>query len=109
MWESSGAWNAVNGASKGIYVKVAAGAWGTNDIAAILLIDNDWTMSPYEEASGMFELVSPTDIKSVVTTDNLTFNFRSEQTNRSAGIVVDGASMTLYGVQMGLKYWYTLS
>lgn len=108
FWESSGAWNAINGANKGIYVKASGSAWA-DSIAAMLFKDNDWTLSPYAELAGSFELVGTTDIKSVVTSDNKTFNFRSEQTNRTAGIVVDGASLTIYGVQMGLKFEYTLS
>jgi len=57
-------------------------------------------------------MLGATDIKSIISTPALmnskTINVRSEETNRSDAIVVDGASLTLYDVDAYIYVEYTL-
>lgn len=111
MKDSSGAGNAINGASKAIRVKVSTGAWGTDDIIAMIMPDNGWDCDADARGSGGF-MLGATDIKSIMSTPTLmngkTINVRSEETNRSDAIVVDGASLTLYDVDSYIYVEYTL-
>jgi len=99
--DSSGSANAIAGASKTIRVKKSTGAWGTDDVVAIDVPNN--TLSTDGSATeGGDIIVGDNDIKAEVDADNSTYNFRSEQTNRTDAIVVDAASLTLVDCQTAL-------
>jgi len=98
--DSSGAANAINGASKGIRVKKSTGAWGTDDVMAIDVPNNTLATAAGGTEGGDC-WIGDNDVDSEVDAVG-TYNFRSEQTTRSDAIVVDGASLTLHDVQMGL-------
>jgi len=109
--DSSGATNAINGASKAIRVKVSTGAWGTNDIIGMIMPDNGWNCDANARGTGGF-MLGATDIKSIMSTPALmngkTINVRSEETNRSDAIVVDGDALTLYDIDSYIYVEYTL-
>jgi len=109
--DSSGATNAINGASKAIRVKVSTGAWGTNDIIGMIMPDNGWNCDANARGTGGF-MLGATDIKSIISTPALmngkTINVRSEETNRSDAIVVDGDALTLYDIDSYIYVEYTL-
>lgn len=111
MKDSSGATNAINGASKAIRVKVSTGAWGTNDIIGMIMPDNGWNCDANARGTGGF-MLGATDIKSIISTPALmngkTINVRSEETNRSDAIVVDGDALTLYDIDSYIYVEYTL-
>jgi hypothetical protein len=98
--DTSASDNAINGASKTIRVKVSTDSWGTDDIVALTFADNQLYCVASTKENG-FVMVGTADLDSVVDSD-ATYNFRSEQTNRSDAIVVDGNNLELYDVQVGL-------
>jgi len=98
--DSSTAANAINGASKGIRIKKSTGAWGTDDVMAINVPNNSMATDASSTEGGDC-WIGDNDVDSEV--DGVgTYNIRSEETTRGDAIVVDGASLTLYDVQMGL-------
>ncbi len=106
--DSSGGANAINGAGKKVRVKKSTGVWGTDDVAGITMADNQLATDASLTDPGDV-IIGDTDIKSEVdSVDNVTYNIRSEQTNRADALVVDGASLTLYDVYTGLRVYYTL-
>ena len=92
--------NAINGASKTIRTKLSTGAWGTDDIVALTFDDNQLYCVASTKENG-FVMVGSADLDSKVVGDG-TYNFRSEETNRSDAIVVDANNLYLYDVQVGL-------
>lgn len=107
--DSSGAANAINGASKTIRVKKSTGAWGTDDVVGITVADNQLATA-LNATEGGDMIVGDADISSEVDDlDNVTYNVRSEQTNRTDALVVDAASLTLYDIYSGLRCYFTLS
>lgn len=90
--------NAINGA-QAIRVKKSTGTWGTDDIAAIDLPDNLWTVGASTRESGDI-LIGDNDIKGEVDGDG-TYNFRFEDA------LVDLASLQLNDVLVGLKFYFT--
>jgi len=107
MMEDSGAVNYINAASKAIRAKVSTGAWGTDDIVAMTMTNGMWVVAASSTDGGDC-LISNEDIKAVATGAAMTVNFRSEETNRSGAIVVQGDGMTLYDVETGIRFVYTL-
>ncbi len=100
--DSSGSTNAIKGASKTIRVKKSTGAWGTDDVIAIDVPDNTLSTDASSTEGGDM-IVGDNNVSSVVDAVNATYNFRSEETNRSDAILVDGASLTLVDVQVGIQ------
>jgi len=98
--DTSGSDNAINGVNKRIRIKLSTGSWGTDDIIAFTFDDNQLYCVASTKENG-FVMVGTHDLDSVVTADG-TYNFRSEQTNRGDALVVDGDSLELYDVQIGL-------
>lgn len=98
--ESSGSANAINGVGKTARIKKSTGAWGTDDLVAVDFPDNTLATAASSTESGDIFLGN-NDVKAEVDAVG-TYNFRSEQTNRTDALVVDGASLTLYDVQTGL-------
>ena len=95
--KSSSGYNAINGAQN-IRIKVSTGAWGTDDIAAINLIDNQWYIAASTREFGDVQ-VGDNDVKSVVT-GNATYNLRFEDA------LVDYATLDLFDVQAGIRVWF---
>ena len=94
---ASGA-NAINGAQT-IRVKKSTGAWGTDDLAAIDLPDNLWTVAASTRESGDV-LIGDNDVKAEVD-GNATFNLRFEDA------LVDYANLRLNDVMVGLRFYFT--
>ena len=107
MMEDSTAENYINAASKAIRVKISTGAWGTDDIVAMTMKNGSWIVAASGTEGGDV-LISTTDIKAVVTGAAATYNFESNETNRSDAIVVLADGMTLYDIETGLRIFYTL-
>jgi len=95
---NAGGSNAIVGAQT-INIKTAAGAWGTNDIAAIDLVDNEWTLAASTREMGDVK-IGARDVKSVVSR-NGTYDFRN------LAAQVDLASLRLNDVIMGLRVYFT--
>jgi len=95
---NSGGPNAINGA-QAIRVKKSTGTWGTDDVIAIDLADNMWTVAASTKEAGDV-LVGDNDVKSEVD-GNGTYNLRFEDA------LVDLASLRLYDVMVGLRFYFT--
>ena len=92
------------GTTDAIYVKVSTGSWGTDDISAIPI--EALSFETGADAYGNGGVVyGATDIKAVVS-GNGTYNFRSEETNRSEGIEATGASLELHTVAVVIRAWW---
>lgn len=104
LFDTSGAENQVDQASKTIRVKTDGGAWGTDDILA-LTFDNLALQTDADAYRGGPVLFGAADISSVVT-GNDTYEFRSEETNRSAGVTVTGASLECLDVTGVIRVWF---
>ena len=94
---ASGA-NAINGA-QAVRVKKSTGAWGTDDLAAIDLPDNLWTVAASTRESGDV-LIGDNDVKAEVD-GNATYNLRFENA------LVDYANLRLNDVMVGLRFYFT--
>jgi len=91
---SAGGANAINGACN-IRVKKAAGTWGVDDIAALGLVNNLWTIAASTREGGDVILGS-VDVKSEVD-EEATYNLRIED------CAVDYDNLRLNDVQVGLE------
>jgi hypothetical protein len=104
--DTSGGANAIDGANKTIRVKKSTGGWGTDDLIAIKFPDNSLDTDASTKEGGDV-LFGGLDVKAEVD-GAATYNFRSDETNRSDAIVVDTASLVLGDVQMGIRVHYTV-
>ena len=95
---ASGA-NAINGA-QAIRVKKSTGTWGVDDVVAINLPDNLWTVAASTRESGDV-LIGDNDVKSEVDGD-ATYNLRFEDA------LVDYANLQLNDVLVGLRFYFEL-
>ena len=75
LFDTSASENQIAAAAKTLRVKIAAGAWGTNDIVALTFVQNA-LQTKGDAYRGGPVLFGGTDIKSVVAADG-TYNFRS--------------------------------
>jgi hypothetical protein len=99
--DTSTALNKISASSKTIRVKKSTGTWGVDDIVAINVPNN--SLSTDASATEGGDLITGTsDIKAEVDAINATYNFRSEETNRTDAIIATGASLTLVDVQTAL-------
>ena len=94
---ASGA-NAISGA-QAIRVKKSTGTWGVDDVAAIDLPDNLWTVAASTREAGDV-LIGDNDVKSEVD-GNGTYNLRFEDQ------VVDYDVLRLNDVMAGLRFVFT--
>jgi len=94
---ASGA-NAISGA-QAVRVKKSTGVWGTDDLAAIDLPDNLWTVAASTRESGDV-LIGDNDVKAEVD-GNATYNLRFEDA------LVDYANLRLNDVMVGLRFYFT--
>lgn len=97
---NAGGATAILGAQN-IRVKKSTGAWGVDDIAAINLPDNLWTVAASTREGGDV-IEGDNDLKAEVD-GNATYNFRFEDA------IVDLASLRLNEVQMSVKVYFTLA
>ncbi len=95
---AGGGANAIDGA-QAIRVKKSTGSWGADDVAAIDLADNLWTVAASTRESGDV-LIGDNDVKGEVD-GNATYNFRFENA------LVDLASLVLNDVMVGLRIYFT--
>lgn len=104
--DDSGADNYIDQASKTIRVKKSTGSWGTDDVVAIDMPQNSlYTTESTKEGGDL--IIGDNDVKSEVD-GNATYNFRSEQTNRSDAISALADHIELYDVQMGIRIEFTV-
>lgn len=97
---NAGGSNAIVGA-QAIRVKKSTGTWGVDDIPAINLPDNLWTVAASTRESGDV-LIGDNDLKAEVD-GNGTYNLRFENA------LVDRASLRLNDVLIGLRFYFTTS
>lgn len=106
QFDSSGAANAVDGAGYAIRVKKSTGAWGADDVVGITFADNSLATDA-DAVEGGTIIIGDADISGEVDdVDGVTYNIRSEETNRGDAVVVDAASLTLYDIFTGLRVYY---
>jgi hypothetical protein len=106
LLDTSTAENQVNASSKTLRVKKAAGSWGTDDVVA-LTFTHDGLQCKASEYGGGRVLFGGTDVKSEVD-GNATYNFASEQTNRTDAVSATGNNLELLDVSVLLDVEYTL-
>lgn len=104
LFDTSSSENQIAAASKTIRVKKSTGAWGTDDIVALTFSQNALQVDADAYRGGPL-LFGATDIKAEMD-GNATYNFRSEETNRSQGITATGASLELLDVSVIIRVWF---
>lgn len=104
LFDTSSAENQIGAASKTLRVKVSTGSWGTDDIVALTFIENALQVDADAYRGGPV-LFGATDISSVVT-GNGTYNFRSDETNRSDAVIATGANLELLDVATLIRVWF---
>lgn len=97
--DSSTAANAVNGAFD-LKVKKSTGAWGTDDVALINIINNT-LLTPASGTTTGNIIYGDEDVASEVD-GNATYNFRFD-----GNCFVDGDSLLLRDVQVGLRVYFS--
>lgn len=108
--ESSGAPNAVNGAGKTIRVRKAGAGWLADSLVGITMADNELATALSATEGGTI-IIGSADIKAEVDdTNGVTYNIESNETNFAGqGIVVDGASLTLFDIYTGLRVYFSVA
>jgi predicted nucleic acid-binding Zn-ribbon protein len=96
---NGGGTNAIEG-TQYVRIKKSTGAWGVNDIEAIQLIDNMWTLAALAREFGHVPIGDATRDVSSVVDGNATYNLRFEDAN------VDLDFLRLNDVQVMIKVWY---
>ena len=83
-----------------VRIKKSTGSWGTDDVAAINLVDNQWLIATATTREGGDVVIGDNDVAGEVDAFNATYNLRFEDT------AVDGASLVLCDVQSFLVVTY---
>jgi hypothetical protein len=97
LFDTSGAENQIDQASKTIRVKKSTGDWATaGDQAVALTFANLGLQTPASSYRGGAALFVD---------GNGTYNFRSEETNNSEGVTVTGASLEALDVVSMIRFW----
>ena len=104
LFDTSAAENQIDQAAKTIRVKLSTGSWGTDDIVALTFAQNGLQVDGDAYRGGPV-LFGATDISSKVV-GNGTYNFRSEETERSEGVTATGASLELLDVSSIIRVWF---
>lgn len=104
LFDTSSSENQIAAASKTLRVKLAGDSWGTDDIIALTFVQNGLQIDADAYRGGVV-LFGGIDIKSKMTADG-TYNFRSEETNRSDAVVATGASLELLDVSVIIRVWF---
>jgi len=102
--DTSGSDNYINQASKTLRVKKSDGSWGVDDLVGITFDQNSLYCAGGTKEPGL-ALIGSHDVKAEVDGDG-TYNFRSDQSNRSDAITVLGDDLELYDVQVGLRIFF---
>lgn len=102
--DTSASDNKIEDASKTIRVMESGGSWGTDDIVAIDLDQNQWyTVASTKEGGDV--IIGDNDIKGEVDVDG-TYNFESHEADgRGDGIHALADSLELYDVQVGIRVY----
>ena len=104
LFDTSGAANYIDAASKTLRVKKSTGAWGTDDLIAITFSVNSlYCVASAKEAGPV--VIGAHDVKIEVDGD-ATYNIRSDQSVRGDAISVLADSLELYDVQVGLRVFF---
>lgn len=107
--EDSGNQNSIGAANKTLRVKKSTGAWGTNDVVGITFANGQMTVDANSVLNGQM-IEGDVDVSSEVDDyDNVTYNVRSEETNRGDAIVAAHSDLTIWDAYVGLKVYFTLS
>jgi len=96
--------NQIAAASKTLRVKLSTGAWGTNDIVALTFVLNSLQVDASAYRGGVV-LFGGTDVKSVVAA-NGTYNFRSDQSERTDAVIATGDDLELLDVSVVIRVWF---
>jgi len=104
LFDTSASENQIAAAAKTLRVKLSTGSWGTDDIVALTFAQNGLQVDGDAYRGGPV-LFGATDISSKVV-GNGTYNFRSEETERSEGVTVTGASLELLDVSTIIRVWF---
>ena len=104
LFDTSASENQIDQAAKTIRVKASGGSWGTDDIVALTFALNA-LQTDADAYRGGPVLFGGIDISSKVT-GNGTYNFRSEETERSEGVTATGASLELLDVSSIIRVWF---
>ena len=106
IYEDSAAANYLIGGT--LRIKKAAGAWNTDDIVALTLPAVCYDL--LASATGSGDVIEGTTnlISEVDGVDDVTYNIRSEETNRGDAIAAHGESLFLKNVHTFLKVYYKL-
>jgi len=104
LFDTSASENQIAAAAKTLRVKLSTGAWGTDDIVALTFVLNSLQVDADAYRGGTV-LFGATDIKSVIT-GNATYNFTSEETNRSDAVIATGANLELLDVSAVVRVWF---
>lgn len=102
--DTSGSENYIDEAGKELRIKKSTGSWGTDDVAAIDFDQYQWRCAANTKEGGD-AIVGNNDVKSEVDS-NATYNFRSEQTNRTDAISALADNLELYDVQTGIRVYF---
>jgi len=106
LFDTSGAENQIDQASKTIRMKKSTGAWATaEDQIVAYTFQNTGLQCGANAYRGGLILFGGVDIKSIAV-GNATYNFRSEETNNSEGVTVTGASLKCLDVFSVLRFWF---
>ncbi|MBW2674252.1 MAG: hypothetical protein JRD89_12700 [Deltaproteobacteria bacterium] len=102
--DTSGSDNYIDQANKTLRVKKSTGTWGTDDIVAITFDQNSLYCAGGTKEPGI-AIIGSQDVKAEVDGDG-TYNFRSDQTNRSDAISALADSLELYDLQVGIRIFF---
>jgi len=98
MNNTNAATNAINGANA-IKVKKSTGAWATDDVDLINIVDNVWSTAASTKEGGM--LIEGDNDAATEVDENATYNLRF-----NGNIFVDGNNLELIDVDVGLKVYF---
>ena len=104
LLDTSAAENQIAAASKTLRLKLSTGAWGTNDIVALTFVLNSLQVDASAYRGGVV-LFGGTDVKSVVAA-NGTYNFRSDQSERTDAVIATGDDLELLDVSVVIRVWF---
>ena len=105
LFDTSAAENQIKtGTTDELHVKKSTGAWGTDDIPCLDFTALGLQVKASEYRGGAV-LFGATDIKSEVE-GNGTYNFQSNETNRTKAVEATGATLELLDVTIVVRVWF---
>ena len=105
LLDTSTAENQIAAADKKLRIKISTGAWATNDIPALTFVQNSLQVdgSAYRGGTVLF---GATDIKSIITIADGTYNLRSVQTTREDAVIATADTLELLDVSAVIRVWF---